>query len=57
MVRVKSLSPDPSGARGSIYVQQPALKVCLTIGLTKKEVEKAGTTIRHAITKILTRKR
>ncbi|KAF1956696.1 PLP-dependent transferase [Byssothecium circinans] len=31
----------------------PALKVCVTSGLTKKETEKAGTTIRHAITKIV----
>ena len=35
----------------------PALKICLTIGLTKKEIEKAGVTIRHAVTKIMTRKR
>jgi hypothetical protein len=57
ITRIKSLSPDPSGARAQIYVQQPALRVCLTIGLSKKEIEKAGTTIRHAITKIMTRKR
>ncbi|RQM08338.1 hypothetical protein DH86_00003818, partial [Scytalidium sp. 3C] len=35
---------------------QPALKVCVTTGLSKKEIEKAGTVIRHAITKVLTRK-
>lgn len=35
---------------------QPALKVCVTTGLTKKEIEKAGVTIRHAITKVLTKK-
>jgi hypothetical protein len=35
---------------------QPALKVCITTGLSKKEIEKAGVTIRHAITKVLTRK-
>ncbi|KAJ3578778.1 hypothetical protein NPX13_g1786 [Xylaria arbuscula] len=35
---------------------QPALKVCITSGLSKKEIEKAGTTIRHAITKVMTRK-
>jgi serine palmitoyltransferase len=28
----------------------PALKVCITTGLSKKEIEKAGVTIRHAIT-------
>lgn len=38
------------------WVLQPALKVCITTGLSKKEIEKAGVTIRHAITKVLTRK-
>lgn len=33
------------------------LKVCVTIGLTKKEIEKAGTTIRHAITKVVNRRK
>lgn len=35
---------------------QPALKVCLTTGLPRKDIEKAGVTIRHAITKVMTRK-
>jgi serine palmitoyltransferase len=35
----------------------PALKVCVTSGLTKKETEKAGTIIRHAITKVVTRRK
>jgi serine palmitoyltransferase len=35
---------------------QPALKLCITSGLSKKEIEKAGVTIRHAITKVMTRK-
>lgn len=35
---------------------QPALKVCITSGLSKKDMEKAGVTIRHAITKAMTRK-
>ncbi|OTA99316.1 hypothetical protein M426DRAFT_325237 [Hypoxylon sp. CI-4A] len=35
---------------------KPALKVCITSGLSKREIEKAGVTIRHAITKIMTRK-
>ncbi|BDD55590.1 hypothetical protein MAP00_001087 [Monascus purpureus] len=35
----------------------PALKVCATLGLTKKEIEKAGTTIRHAITKVLSKRK
>ncbi|KAI9723590.1 MAG: hypothetical protein M1812_000890 [Candelaria pacifica] len=36
---------------------QPALKVCMTTGLTRKEIERAGTTIRHAITKIISRRK
>ena len=32
---------------------RPALKVCVTSGLSKKEIEKAGITIRHAITKVV----
>lgn len=35
---------------------QPALKVCVTSGLPKKDIEKAGVTIRHAITKVMSRK-
>lgn len=35
---------------------QPALKVCVTNGLTKKEIEKAGIAIRHSINKVMTRK-
>ncbi|KAI9670230.1 MAG: serine palmitoyltransferase component [Alyxoria varia] len=34
-----------------------ALKVCITIGLTRKEIEKAGTVIRHAVTKIVSKRR
>lgn len=36
---------------------QPALKVCVTSGLSKKEIERAGITIRHAITKVVNRRR
>jgi hypothetical protein len=54
ITRLKSL-PRPPGAssKGNHEVTQPALKVCLTTGLSKKEVEKAGITIRHAITKVV----
>lgn len=31
----------------------PALKVCVMNGLTKKEVERAGTIVRHAITSVM----
>ena len=30
-----------------------ALKICITTGLSKKETEKAGITIRHAITTVM----
>ncbi|KAF2738312.1 PLP-dependent transferase [Polyplosphaeria fusca] len=36
---------------------QPTLKVCVTSGLTKKETEKAGTVIRHAVTKMISRRK
>ena len=48
---------SPSGnSKDEEWKLQPALKVCVTTGLTKKEIEKAGVTIRHAITKVLTRR-
>jgi serine palmitoyltransferase len=43
-------------AKDGGWSPQPALKVCITTALSKKDIEKAGTTIRHAITKIMTRK-
>ncbi|KAK8117804.1 aminotransferase class I and II [Apiospora kogelbergensis] len=58
ITKLKSLpARQSSGAPldGSWYIQ-PALKVCVTSGLSKKEIEKAGVTIRHAITKVMTRK-
>ena len=42
--------------RGEDQLVAPALKVCVTSGLSRKEIEKAGVTIRHAVTKILTKK-
>jgi hypothetical protein len=47
---------DDIGTRDRSWILQPALKVCVTSGLSKKETEKAGTIIRHAITKVMTRK-
>ncbi|KAG6040768.1 hypothetical protein E4U41_007143 [Claviceps citrina] len=43
-------------ARDCKWIAQPALKICITSALSKKDIEKAGTTIRHAITKVMTRK-
>jgi serine palmitoyltransferase len=44
------------GGKNDTWVVQPALKVCITSALSKKDIEKAGVTIRHAITKVMTRK-
>lgn len=57
VTRAKALSAAASGAKSDIYTHRPALKVCLTNGLSRKEVEKSGTLIRHAITKVMTRRR
>ncbi|ODA77126.1 hypothetical protein RJ55_07644 [Drechmeria coniospora] len=35
---------------------QPALKVCIASALSRKDIERAGVSIRHAITKVMTRK-
>jgi serine palmitoyltransferase len=43
-------------AKGGESHVRPALKVCITSGLSKKDIEKAGVTIRHAVTKVMTRK-
>jgi serine palmitoyltransferase len=59
-VLITKLKTAPIARHNSLkdgdYVPTPALKVCVTSGLAKKEVEKAGQTIRHAITKVMTRK-
>ncbi|KAI1454639.1 aminotransferase class I and II [Annulohypoxylon moriforme] len=55
VTRLKSVMLNGSIGTKDINIQ-PALKVCITSGLSKKEIEKAGVTIRHAITKIMTRK-
>ncbi|KAI9680748.1 MAG: serine palmitoyltransferase component [Caeruleum heppii] len=58
IARLKSMPAASNGTpQDKGWQQQPALKVCLTTGLTRKEIEKAGVTIRHAITKIMTKKR
>ena len=51
--------PNPLGVAPKDFgwQPQPALKVCVTTGLSRKEIEKAGVVVRHAITKIMTRKK
>lgn len=59
ITRLKTM-PDSNGSMAKDWQHlppQPALKICVTTGLTKKEVEKAGTIIRHAVTKVLTKGR
>ncbi|KAI0127977.1 aminotransferase class I and II [Xylariales sp. AK1849] len=57
VTRLKSLPAMTSigTPKDASWAIRPALKVCVTSGLSKKEIEKAGVTIRHAITKVLRR--
>jgi hypothetical protein len=57
ITRLKSMPPPPGSvpSKEQGWQLQPALKVCVTTGLSKKEIEKAGVTIRHAVTKVLTK--
>ena len=58
ITRIKSMPrPVNATAKDIGWELQPALKVCVTSGLSKKEVERAGIIIRHAITKIITKRR
>lgn len=58
MTRLKSMPPALGAVpRDQGWQPPPALKVCITSGLSKKETEKAGVVIRHAITKVLSRKK
>lgn len=58
ITRLKAMPPELGiSPRQEQWQPQPALKVCLTTGLSRKEVEKAGIEIRHAITKIMQRKK
>ncbi|KAI1847715.1 hypothetical protein JX265_009144 [Neoarthrinium moseri] len=58
ITRLKSLPSvrNIGTPKDETWAIRPALKVCVTSGLSKKEIEKAGVTIRHAITKVMTRK-
>jgi len=56
ITRLRGRCITNTSLKGDNWTVQPALKVCLTSGLSKKDVEKAGVTIRHAITKVMTKK-
>ena len=58
ITRMKSMPPALGVApRDQGWQTRPAIKVCVTTGLTRKEIEKTGATVRHAITKIFTKRR
>ncbi|KAJ9647133.1 serine palmitoyltransferase component [Coniosporium tulheliwenetii] len=58
ITRLKSMpAPLGAGPRDQPWQPQPALKVCVTAGLSKRETEKAGVVIRHAVTKVMTRRK
>lgn len=58
ITRLKSMPPALGAVpRDQGWQPPPALKVCVTSGLSKKETEKAGIVIRHAITKVMSRKK
>lgn len=54
VTRLKSM-PLPLGASAKDlgWQPQPAVKVCVTIGLSRKEIERAGQTIQQAVAKIV----
>lgn len=58
ITRLKSMPRAVNATAKEIgWELQPGLKVCITCGLTRKEVEKAGTVIRHSITKVVSKRR
>lgn len=58
ITRLKSMPKAVNAApKDTEWELQPALKVCITMGLSRKEIEKAGIIIRHAITKVVNKKR
>ena len=40
-----------------LFSLQPDLRICVSAGHTKKEIEKAGTVIRTAVSRLLTKRR
>jgi serine palmitoyltransferase len=60
-VMITRLKPMPApigpATRDKQWQPRPALKVCITTGISKKDTERAGVIIRHAITKIVTKRR
>ena len=58
ITRLKTMPVPPSStAKEQGWQLQPALKILVSGGLSRKEIEKAGTVVRHAVTKVLTKGR
>ncbi|KAI9787767.1 MAG: serine palmitoyltransferase component [Geoglossum umbratile] len=58
ITRLKRMPPPLHATpKEASWQSHPALKVCITTGLSRKEIEKSGIIIRHAITKVMTRKK
>ena len=53
IARRKEMPREATKGKNQEPEVQPALRVCITTGLTKREIERAGITIRHAITKVV----
>ena len=54
ITRVKSMPRGIHATQKEVgWELQPALKVCVTGGLTRKEVERAAVVVRHAVTKVV----
>ncbi|KIH93463.1 serine palmitoyltransferase [Sporothrix brasiliensis 5110] len=55
-LKTQPITSGMTSAELTEWPVSPALKVCVTSGLSKKDIEKAGVTIRHAITKVMSRR-
>ena len=56
ITRVRAMPPALGVAPRDLekeWQATPALKVCVMNGLTKKELERAGTIVRHAVTSVM----
>jgi len=60
VARLRSLPPELGASpreEQDRWQPKPAIKVCVTTGLTRKEIERAGVEIRHAVTKIMQKRK
>jgi len=60
VARLRSFPPELGSSQreeNDRWQPKPAIKVFLTTGLSKKEIERAGVEIRHAVTKIMQKRK